>query len=115
MEYTNMITVFIIQYFQQIATCVKSKTDKSVVFSTFVLNGTVVIRIQKSTANVGFTYVVAKSRFPEPNVHVPILTHFHAFLKVALSPKSPRAVFLNSLFYSTFYFFGFLNRSGGQY
>jgi len=62
MEYTNTITIFIIQYFQQIATRVKSKTDKPVVLPAIVLNRTVVTRVHKSTANISFAFMVLKSR-----------------------------------------------------
>jgi hypothetical protein len=62
MEYTGTITIFIIQYFQQIAARVKSKTKKSVVFPAIVLNRVVVARVHKGTANISFTFMVPKSR-----------------------------------------------------
>jgi len=79
MEYTNVITIFIIQYFQQIATRVKSKPDKSIVLPAVVFNRTVVTRVHKSTVNIGFTYIVSKSRFLELKVHASILPLFPAF------------------------------------
>jgi hypothetical protein len=65
-----MVIVFIIQYFKQIATLVKPKPDISIVFLVAILNRTVIIRVQKSMTNIGFTYPVPKSRFPEFNIHV---------------------------------------------
>ena len=64
-----MITIFIIQDFQQITTRVKPKAEESIVFSVNVLNRTVVTGIHKSTANISLAFIMPKSRFLELNVH----------------------------------------------
>jgi hypothetical protein len=70
MEYTGTIAIFIIHYFQQIAACVKSKPDKPVILPAIVLNGTIVTRVHKRTANISFAFMVPKSRLPEFQFHV---------------------------------------------
>jgi len=80
MKYTNTITIFIIQYFQQIATRIKSKTDESIVFPVNIFNRAIITRVHKGTANISFTFIVPKGRFLELNVHALYYTTFLGFL-----------------------------------